>query len=751
MPPIPLATEAVVHGADAWICFYPSVFVNYFNQEPGEQNTRNIDPAGFRTGVPQLGSMFMCAFVGEQMDTRWFHASDAPDDWGDGSTGSGEFTHTYAEPGFYWITTAAETDGKTAARLVKVIYRDTDGPGRDSETADKPVYATNYGYTAAVDPVSEGTVNSAFAFRFSIPMNGTYPEDVNIGYTLPLMGAVIFVETWEDGDKEPQIRMVCGGFVRNRTLTLTEERDRLVGTAYDFLYTLNRQFMQEQQYDSLAQIGYSMMQEAYSEYYGQDEADQDPEADLFDFMTIDWTGAGYVPMHFMAELRPDYAAAHLLHHVRIRVSDEDATLVNPPMFNVPAATGYGHIAQFTDIIVDPEFNEATLNKGFHGFSLAPGNLLPNINQILENSGSIFHSRSDMSLVMGRKPFYKDTLPEARLSVTIPEAIAPLVIFEGEPDTIWRVQVNKPMLGTELDPADLDDAAGLASRVTSGTPQKCEDLPGGCRYAMSGGCGSISASPVSFPVGCGNQTNEKAVESAAGKEHIEDALTQSVNQADFMVTVECGESGGQLVGPIDNVYTTDLAGFAVGVCREKRAHWQIVLPIGNEYDVDLGDLVAVTYTRTAGIKIEWVEKLFWVTKLQLYLDAGRYTRQLTMIEAKPEFDFRIIGGGSTNLPAEEDDECYDGPPAAPTIVSSSILQPGLRHSTIELTITPTTARQYIEYTIYVDGAPTSITMFAGGAATSIELTVRAGTSHQINMRVTTECGTSGLSNYFEAFA
>ncbi len=93
--------------------------------------------------------------------------------------------------------------------------------------------------------------------------------------------------------------------------------------------------------------------------------------------------------------------------------------------------------------------------------------------------------------------------------------------------------------------------------------------------------------------------------------------------------------GKTIGPLRNVFTTSGTIYAQGRDKEERIKWHVSLPIGENFGVGLGDLVAITYTNY-DLGVDWSNgKLFDVLAMELRLLAmGKYACVLTLQEIDP---------------------------------------------------------------------------------------------------------------------
>lgn len=637
-----LGVDPVVYGADTFCLFYPPVTFNYVDQEPGAFVTSEAEIRGLVTGVEQLGSMLQMAFVGEPVDIRWFGATTGVDDWGDGFHVSPPgFVHTYTVAGLYLIKrTASDTVSVKAARIMKVVERGNGSGTGGTIGTDVPIYLHPEPYGITIDPVIEGTIEGTFGMRFSLRTNGhAYPAELNVGRTEPRGGLAVFAETYENGVKDPQTKLVAAGFMTERTLDLDPSTGNLSGIAYDPLYWLNLQNMRDQYYTNTSYLGLQGLQDTNQQYtLGSLDCStptpplgQEP-TDTINVPALDLALLGYVPEHVLANCNPIFAAAHVLQHVRVTVP----YFTGFQMYNLPTSSPYGNLGQFTNISVPPGFDELQALGGFHGFPVPQGNVLPNVRTLLLNMGATFHSRSDGTLVFDYKPFYKTQLPPAVYALDVPRAISPVKVGEGTPLPIFRVQVQKPLLGFTSADLSLPNNGQYPLNPATGEPASLSDL--GilmASRAYQNGLLGVSAAEWSTWY----RAVAQPLYAAAGSPQTVDLnnwdyYNDSLDQRNSIWEVQVGDPGGLIIGPIQNVFASDLQTFAVGVAKERAAHWQIQLPLGNAYHINLGDVVYLNYVNSA-MQLNWSLKPFWVISLRQILNSSRYTRQVTLLEINPE--------------------------------------------------------------------------------------------------------------------
>jgi hypothetical protein len=643
-------------GIRAYALFFPPWQFLYYDQEPGSFTTSAEEIKGLVTGVKQLGSMLMPAFVGEEVDIRWFGATDPVDDWGDGfHEVPGGYTHTYAAPGIYWIKATASTttfvvdpDGTTAvmsaanaARQIKVVQRDLTGGG-GVVAAGQPIWTHDAPYNVILQNATEGSVDGAFGLKFAIVAQGNYPDDTTVGKLPPQTGVLVFIESFENGNQLPGLKIIAGGFTTQRTLVLDPTLGLLSGIAFDPLYWLNLQQMREQYYENLNMLAATALGQTAVDLLNQtvdncgnrtttpEHVPGTPDYTI-NVAALDIALLGYVPEHYLPTLRPDMAAAHILQHVRITCPDMPPGL----MLNYLQPSTYGNLGQFANIYVSPTFDEKAALGGFHSFSVGAGSVLSNIRQILENQGATFHSRSDLTFVLDYKPFYKEVLPSATFDIAVPYALSPAVIAESPVTPLFRIQIQKPILGLTLPNVQLPDDSNYPLNPATGQPASLSDLGTivASRAYIHGLWGVDAATwsewykAVAMPL-----------YQAAGSPQTVDInnwnfYNDALDQRNFLWEVQVGPPGGAILGPIQNVFTDDLNKFAIGLAREHMAHFQLDLPLGNVPEIDLGDIVLITALYPP-MAIDWRKKPFWVTGLRLMLDSDIHTRQVALLEVQP---------------------------------------------------------------------------------------------------------------------
>jgi hypothetical protein len=644
-------------GVQAYAVFFPPWDFAYYDQEPGAFTTSEAEIKGLVTGTKQLGSMLQAGFVGEEVDIRWFGATDPVDDWGDGHHQvPGGYTHTYTAPGLYWMKATATTttfvtgEGTTseivsanAARLIKIVNRDLLGSG-GSVAEGAPVWQHTAPYDVILTTATEGAVDGAFAMQFGIRAEGNFPNDTGVGKLPTQTGVLLFIESFEDGTQLPGLRIIAGGFTTQRTMTIDPDTGFLTAIAFDPLFWLNQQIMRDQYYEDLNMLAATGLGETVTDILkdtvdncGNHTSTTEQVPGTYDITinvpALDIALLGYVPEHYLPTLRPDMAAAHMLQHVRITIPDLPPGL----MLNYLQPSAYGNLGQFANFYVAPEFSERVALGGFHSFSVGTGPVLSNVRQVLENQGAIFHSRSNLTFVLDYKPYYKDTLPSASFDIAIPDALSPVVITEGTMKNLFKVQIQKPILGLTLPNVTLPDSSDFPVNPATGQPASLNDL--GVLIASRAyiqGLAGVSAAAwkewykqVSMPL-----------YQAAGSPQTVDInnwnfYNDSLDPRNFLWEAQVGEPGGATLGPIQNVFTDDLNKFAIGIAREYVAHYQILLPLGNVPEIDLGDIVLITALHPA-MTLDWRKKAFWVTNLRIVLDSqGLHTREVTLIEVRPK--------------------------------------------------------------------------------------------------------------------
>lgn len=618
-------TYPTVIGANVWICFYPAFRFSYFNQEPGDLQTNNSEIKGLVTGVPRLGAMLQMAFVNENINIQDYGAADSPTSWGDGTSTVNIYNHTYTQPGIYWIKKSAANGLCLAARMMKVVHRPAFGQA-ENNLFDRPIFEHKLPYQCYVEPATEGSVDGPFAIKWSIRLDSTFPTNEQLGYTIPRGGVAIFAErfTGQRGETQLPLEIVAGGFTADRTLTIGSDVSRVSGVAYDPIYFLNAEEMQDQQYNNKAIQALASMTQANTSF----AANTGTAIPL----AVDLSYLGYAPTHYLNTCSPMQAAAHIIQHVRVQV--DHPVYASPTMYNVPIGSSYGSLAQFTNFLVDTGFDENAALGTYHAFSVTQGGVVSNVNQMLENQGAIFHSRSDMSMVMRLRPYYMETLPPATLDLDLQQAVNYVQISEGTPRLIYKVIIEKPVLGFTLNMSTNFTTAAknvLEAGYQTGSTQPHYDDPS---YDSSV---HLSAQNQYLLVNRNTVLPAYAAEmqNDAGTLGIEDALTQSTNPTIYQFEVAGGDPQGAIVGPLSNIFTTDLASYGRGVAKEKRAHWIVSIPLGDLYKVDVGDIILITLQHYHGIRLNWQKKRFWVRNLRLHIGPNLVTKQIVCKEIDPE--------------------------------------------------------------------------------------------------------------------
>lgn len=649
------ATPPRTQGIQPYVAFFPPFSFLWQDEEPGSFYTSADEIQGLVTGVPRLGSMLQVGFAGEPVDIRWFGARDGATDWGDGNHSSpGAFVHTYAEPGLYWFGATSATINFTnstgdpivvsnlkAARLIHILERDPHGNGGGLDET-RNIWTHTKPYNIMVTDPTEGAVEGAFAMKFALVGKGVYPNDDSVGYMPAGTGMAVFIEEYQDGVKQPNLRLVGGGFVAQRTSAEDPYNEIVTGIAYDPLYWLNLQSMREQYYVNqglitsqvLGEMAFDILDDTIDEC-GNHTTKHTPvpgsASYVINIPALNIALLGYIPEHILATLRPDMAAAHMIQHVRITVPEFPL----PNMYNLPRPTTFGNLGQLANIVVSPTFSEKVALGGFHSFSVGAGSVLGNIRQMLQNQGAVFHSRSDLTFVMDYSPFHKDALPSPKLDLILPPTISPSVTGEGVPQPLWRVQIQKPLLGFTFDNITLPNNGTTPLNPATGEPASSSDLGMivKSRAYLTGLLGISAAvwsdwyKKVAMPL-YQAMTSPMTVDINNW-----DYYNDSLDQRNFIWEVEVGDPGGRIIGPVQNVFTDNLQTFAVGIAKEAMAHWQIDVPLAGAPDVDLGDIIWLTKESVA-LNVDWVKKAFWATGLRIAMVGNVHTRQLTLLEVNP---------------------------------------------------------------------------------------------------------------------
>lgn len=653
------ATQPKVQGINAYAVFFPPFKFIWQDEEPGSFYTSADEIQGLVTGVPQLGSMLMPAFVNEPMDVRWYGARSGINDWGDGThQNPGGFVHTYTATGFYWIGAQSATNefldeegapttipNYKAARLVHVIERDPRGGGGDLDESGN-IWTHTKPYKIAITEATEGSIDGAFAMQFSLVGKGNYsayPYDSKVGHMPSGTGLAVFIESFEDGVKLPQLQIVAGGFVAQRTAADDPYTEVIAAIAYDPLYWMNMQQMREQYYvnqglitsQALGEMAYDIINDHIDEC-GKRTTTHTPvpgePSYTINIPALNLALLGYIPEHILATLRPDMAAAHMIQHVRITVPD----LEIPYMYNLPRPTHFANLGQLANIVVAPTFSEKVALGGYHSFSVSAGSVLSNIRSMLENQGALFHSRSDMTFVMDYKPFHKETLPPAQLDLLLPPTINPGLVAEGVPQPLWRVQIQKPLLGFTFGVVELPNDGTTPLNPATGQPANSSDLGLIIKSkAYLNGLLGVSAEVWSDWYKAVAMPLYQAMDSPMTVDiNNWDYYNDSLDQRNFLWEVEVGDPGGRIIGPVQNVFTDNLQTFAVGIAKEAMAHWQMVIPLAGAPHIDLGDIVYVT-KESKGLNINWTRKPFWVIGLRILMRGDVQVREITVLEINPE--------------------------------------------------------------------------------------------------------------------
>jgi hypothetical protein len=649
------ATPPKTQGINPYAVFFPPFKFIWQDEEPGSFYTSADEIQGLVTGVPKLGSMLQVAFVNEPVDIRWFGARDRVTDWGDGQhENPGSYVHTYTDTGFYWFGATSATNtfqdeegnptnisNLKAARLIHVIERDPRGNGGGLDDSGN-IWTHTKPYNISIQDPTEGSVDGAFAMKFSLVSKGNYPNDDEVGEMPAGTGLVVFIESYEDGAQLPELRIVGGGFIAQRTAAEDPYNEIVAAIAYDPLYWMNLQQMREQYYVNqglitsqiLGEMAYDILDQTIDEC-GKRTTKRTPvpgaPSYVINIPALDLALLGYIPEHILATLRPDMAAAHMIQHVRITVPDFEI----PNMYNLPRPTHFSNLGQLANITVSPTFSEKVALGGYHSFSVSAGSVLSNIRAMLENQGAMFHSRSDLTFVMDYKPYHKPILPAAKLSLVPPPTITPGLTAEGVPQPLWRVQIQKPLLGFTFDNISLPNDGSNPLNPATGEPASSSDLGLIVKsQAYLRGLLGVSAEvwsdwykQVAMPLY--QQLNSPQTIDLSNWDFYNDSL----DQRNFIWEVEVGDPGGRIIGPIQNVFTDNLQNFAVGIAKEAMAHWQMIIPLAGVPDVDLGDIILVT-KESKGLHINWVRKSFWVTGLRVLMQGSVHIRELTVLEVDP---------------------------------------------------------------------------------------------------------------------
>jgi len=448
---------ATVIGMRFYVGIGPQYNFEYVDSEPcGPQSgAATTDIKGAVTGVPKLGSAMYLAFVGEEVDARWYGATDAPGDWGDG--GGGGFTHTYSAPGGYWVTIRGSNGAASATRFCRVVYRNrpATGSGISYTAFDVP-------YPMSVEQSSKGQMTNGFGFQCRVSFSALdwSASDLGAIYERSLIG--LFAQEYRYGQPYGNLQLVVGGWVSNRSFTEAPGIKELSFTAYGPCFWMLNAPMREQFYIDPGIIGAGLAAGADSTVNGGNP------------LTDDVFGQGYVPNHWI-KCDCVTAALHVIQHMQVYATLGDNPgpdhAYSPVMSQVWGTNYYGNLGQFLQIGTDPDVDE-TAGKtvpGFASFNVSNGMMLSNVRQLIENEGFVYYDRADLTQRIERKPYYWS---DARLAGITPTLVIddvtklvagrqPFESSSGTQKNVRQVIVEKPILATPSDVTETStDSSGL---------------------------------------------------------------------------------------------------------------------------------------------------------------------------------------------------------------------------------------------------------------------------------------------------
>ena len=599
---------------ELYIGFYPQYNCDFIDREPCKAAPSSADIRGFLTTVPNMGSVFYLAFVGEAVDARWFGSKVQVDNWGDSGTYAASWTHTYTTPGVYWARVGT-SGGAKATRPVRVIYRTP--PGGTFTPYD-------INYPIQIGENSEGSVDTNFSCQFTIFTDGRVQASTIVSLK-DRMGIGIFAQEYRDYAPYGNLRCISAGLLTDPETTMTNIGNAFTFVTQSFSYYVNMAYMREQDYTS-------------PEFQSMIIA---ADAHASGTLTTDYLGLGYIPNHWL-QADAVTVANHVLQHLRVQVFDVPG---NPNMQYPQETQPYGMLSQFVGFTTDADYNEANGLPGnkLQGFTVPEGNVLSNIrSNLLDKEGWRMYDRCDGTMVIERKPGFRTTFGSPILALTDLSKLGNnLRIQGGDKLEVRQVIVERPPDSSMMPAIDNSPSGGYSptnpydSMATSDTYNPADCASGGSSGSPSGGASGPANGWYS-----NNSGMQSAAADYAGGTLNPDTTGNPYDTIDLAKYQYKWPDPERTVGhtvTVSGIYSVDLETWAKGYDKLVRSRYQIPIPLLNCLDGDVGQLITITLTLGNPWNIAWVNKKFDIIAVQIYFDLRSKTtkRMITVKEIDPD--------------------------------------------------------------------------------------------------------------------